>query len=170
MITRYVKLVNGEVKFSCEGYTEAECQKIEVSEEDVGLSGSRDWWVIDGDAIRKPTAAELTARAEVAAAAALVAAYSALYTSCLAYQVAQVDQNMNNEIAASRAAVIAGKATAEDLPLAAESGAWVEALWAEYYARKVDALNASLGFSDMGAAPNDFAVIRSERETFLAGA
>ena len=100
----------------------------------------------------------------------IAAAENALYRSCLAYQVDQIDTNMSSEIAKSESLVEAGKATAADLPEAGQAGLWIEALWVEYYTRKADALNASLDFSTVGPVPNSFATIRTERKTFLAGA
>ena len=100
----------------------------------------------------------------------IAAAENALYRSCLAYQIDQIDTNMENEMTKSESLVEAGKATAADLPEAGKAGAWIEALWVEYYTRKADALNASLDFSTVEPVPNDYATIRTERKTFLAGA
>jgi len=120
------------------------------------------------DGVLSPVVIELTPDEQVAQVAD---AESALYNACLAYQVGQIDRNMDNEIAASRAAVIAGKASAKDLPIASAAGAWVNALWREYFVRKADAVNASLDFSTVADLPAgcEYATILNERETFLAG-
>ena len=110
----------------------------------------------------------------------IAAAENALYRSCLAYQVDQIDVNTESELTKAESLVEAGKATATDLPVAVAMGAFKSSLWGvpgdasdpvgTYYARKVDAVNASLGFSNMGTAPHDYAALRTERLTFLAGA
>jgi hypothetical protein len=155
---------------------------ISVKDSDFGSSGSASWWIIEGDAVRKPNTAELDAREASEKEAQQLKDIDNLYANAVRYQLSQVDDNTKAELDKSEALWESGGATVTDLPKAKENADFIEStLWGypddpasedgTYFARKnhiIAGNQASLDFSNLGEASWGFVDIRTERKTFLA--
>ena len=172
MKDRYVKFLDdGRILVVGEHADTSGCEKIAVANDDWQAAGSPSWWVNDQGTIRKPTQAEKDQRVADHEAAVIASKESSLFQACEAYEIHNIDRNMQSEFDLSRALYEANTATPEQLPRAKSIGDWKEALWADYYTRK-SAITVSsdldLDFSNHDPVPANFHDLKNEREGFLA--
>jgi hypothetical protein len=160
--------------------------KIQVADGDFNNSGAPEWWVVENDAVRKPTSAEKDQRVVEANQVILNENLNSLYNSAVAYQngPSGIDANTKAELDKAEVLFEMGKVTPDQLPKNKELADWLELLlWntpeatasnkGSYYAKKKNILagnpiTTEMDFSDIGPAPWSYADIRAERKTVLA--
>lgn len=139
----------------------------------------QDW--LDEDANNEIEVYKTQSEIDQEVAEKLVADKKKLKHTCTEYEKGWLDHGMSNEMTLSRSLFEAGKATADDLPMAAAIGVWLMQLWGTendlasetgtYYAQKnylTLGNQPSYDFEEFSPLDFDFHDVANERQAFLA--
>jgi hypothetical protein len=157
---RYFDVDKKPLKEGVVGPFELVCSDIS----DWNASGSPNKVKWDGDVPSFKTAAELYTEQ-------LPQLEEALYRAAIAYQLTQVDINLDGVLKRAQAVVDTGAKVATDFPKCKEVADYITALWTEYYTRKAAMMAQeaySTDFTDVGVVPHDYTACVAEVNTVLS--